>query len=125
MRKNLLSWQWQSYTTVHRDRTNLLLHVATVPVFVAGLAAVIASPLIGWWLAPVGLGGMVAALIAQGRGHRGESAPPVPFTGPGDFVSRFLAEQLITFPRFVVTGGWLRAWRGAGAATGAASSPTT
>jgi len=47
----------------------------------------------------------------QGRGHRGESAAPVPFTGPGDFVSRFLVEQLVSFPRFVLTGGWLRAWR--------------
>ena len=112
MRTNLLSWQWQGYTANHMDRSNLLLHIVTVPTFIAGLAAAIASPVLGlgWLLA--GVGGMLVALIAQGRGHRGEATAPVPFTGPGDFVTRFLAEQLVSFPRFVVSGGWRRAWRG-------------
>lgn len=114
MRTNLLSWQWQGYATNHVTRANLVLHIVTVPAFLAGLAAALASPLLGlpWLLA--GLGAMAVALVAQGRGHRGEPAAPVPFTGPGDFASRFLVEQLITFPRFVASGGWRRAWSAAG-----------
>lgn len=114
MRTNLLSWQWEAYSANHQNRANLLLHIATVPLFIAGFAALVATPLLGpWWLALVGLGGMLVALAMQGRGHRGESTPPIPFTGPGDFVTRFLAEQLISFPRFVLSGGWWRAWRAA------------
>jgi hypothetical protein len=110
MRTNLLSWQWQGYPTNHVTRANLVLHIVTVPAFLAGLAAALASPLLGlpWLLA--GLGAMAIALVAQGLGHRGEPAAPVPFTGPGDFASRFLVEQLVTFPRFVASGGWRRAW---------------
>lgn len=116
MRTNLPSWQWQGYATNHVTRANLVLHIVTVPAFLAGLAAVLATPVFGlrlpWLLA--GLGAMAVALVAQGRGHRGEPAAPVPFTGAGDFASRFLVEQLITFPRFVASGGWRRAWSAAG-----------
>jgi hypothetical protein len=114
MRTNLLSWQWQGYATNHVTRRNLVLHILTVPAFLAGLAVALASPLVGlpWLLA--GLRAMAIALVAQGRGHRGEPAAPVPFTGPGDFASRFFVEQLVNFPRFVITGGWGRAWSAAG-----------
>ncbi len=111
MRKNLLSWQWQSYALAHRDRGNLLLHIVSVPLFAAGLFTTIAAPLVGGWLAGVGVAVMLVVLVVQGRGHRHEESPPAPFAGPLDFVTRFLAEQLITFPRFVATGGWRRAWR--------------
>jgi hypothetical protein len=113
MRTNLLSWQFQGYATNHVTRKNLALHIVTVPAFDAGLAAALASAVLGLpWLL-VGLGAMAVALVAQGRGHRGEPTAPVPFTGPGDFVSRFFVEQLVTFPRFVVSGGWRRAWSAA------------
>jgi hypothetical protein len=115
MLSNLLSWQWQSYAVAHRDRRNLVLHLMTTPLFIAGTAAVLASPLIGGWPALPGLGAMLATLIVQGRGHRRETSAPVPFTGPGDLVTRFFAEQLVNFPRFALSGGWLRAWRAAGA----------
>jgi hypothetical protein len=39
---------------------------------------------------------------------------PVPFAGPVDVVSRIFAEQLITFPRFVLSGQFARAWRESG-----------
>ena len=52
--------------------------------------------------------GMVAAVVIQGRGHRREHETPTPFAGPIDFVSRFFAEQWVTFPRFVLSGGWSR-----------------
>jgi hypothetical protein len=111
MRSNLVSWQWSGYADNHAARSNLVLHLITVPMFIAGLAAVVTSPLTGSGWLGAGAGAMLIALVAQGRGHRGESSAPVPFTGPGDFITRFLSEQLISFPRFVLSGGWLRAWR--------------
>jgi len=124
MRNNLLSWQWHGYADNHVVRANLALHLVTVPLFDAGLIATVswlvaaiaaaasghAQPTLGWLVA--GIASMLVALAAQGRGHRGEPVAPVPFTGPGDFVSRFFVEQLVTFPRFVLSGGWLAAWRG-------------
>lgn len=47
----------------------------------------------------------------QGRGHRLESTAPVPFAGPFDVISRIFVEQLVTFPRFVLSGEFVRAWR--------------
>jgi hypothetical protein len=41
-----------------------------------------------------------------------EVNPPIPFRGPADFVARILTAQFSRFPRFVLSGGWLRAWRG-------------
>jgi hypothetical protein len=49
---------------------------------------------------------MVVAVGLQGRGHRREQKQPEPFIGPLDFVSRLLVEQLVTFPRFVLSGRW-------------------
>jgi hypothetical protein len=66
------------------------------------------------WIGLTALGGLVLlplAMAAQGRGHRLEKVPPAPFAGPLDVVARIFAEQLITFPRFVLSGGFTRAWR--------------
>ena len=54
---------------------------------------------------------MVLSLALQGRGHRWEPVPPEPFTGPMNAVARLLCEQWITFPRFVLSGGWRDALR--------------
>ena len=48
------------------------------------------------------------AFLLQGAGHKREAEAPVPFDGPLDFVGRVLVEQFITFPRFVLSGLWLR-----------------
>jgi hypothetical protein len=37
----------------------------------------------------------------------------VPFEGPLDVLSRIVLEQWITFPRFVLSGSFARAWRDA------------
>ena len=50
-------------------------------------------------------------MMAQGRTHRLERTAPSPFRGPGDVVARIFAEQWFTFPRFVASGGFARAWR--------------
>lgn len=108
---SLLGWQWSLYPAGHRDRRNLLIHALTVPLFQLGTVALIAAPFAGAWLAGAGLAAMVGAMAVQGRTHRLERTPPVPFRGPGDVVARILAEQWLTFPRFVASGGFARAWR--------------
>src|SRR5689334_9646158 len=89
----LLAWQWSLYRPGHRTRANLQLHILTVPLFQLGALCLFAAPFLrcGWMA--FGAVGMVAALVAQGRGHKGEPQAPVPFRGPGDFVARFFAEQ--------------------------------
>lgn len=56
---------------------------------------------------------MVVSMALQGRGHRIEAVPPEPFTSAGNAVARIFLEQWVTFPRFVVSGGWIRALRDA------------
>jgi hypothetical protein len=109
----LLRWQWTLYPAGHRDRRNLALHAITEPFFLLGTCALLGSPLAGWRAAAGGAAGMIVALVAQGRGHKLESAAPSPFLGPLDVVRRFFAEQWITFPRYVLSGGFAAAWRDA------------
>lgn len=115
IRSGLLAWQWSDYAAKHRDRGNLLLHLIVVPVFqlgtvILGLGAVFGSPL----GIVVGLASLAAAIVLEGRGHAREPERPTPFDGPLDFASRFFVEQWITFPRFVLSGGWRRNLRATG-----------
>jgi hypothetical protein len=112
MCKNLLAWQWAHYAEAHQDRKNLLLHALSVPLFMAGSLLTLAVPWTHGWLA-LGALGIVAALALQGRGHRDEAHAPAPFLGPLDFVRRLFVEQWISFPRFVLSGGFARAWEAA------------
>src|SRR5215472_15629049 len=69
MRANLLAWQWEQYPNGHRDRLNLLIHAATMPLFGAGVLLALAAP----WLGPMALAGVTLlplAMAMQGRGHR-------------------------------------------------------
>jgi hypothetical protein len=108
----LLASQWAHYRDVHNDPKNLVIHVLTVPVFMAGGVLVVVAPLVSGWFALAGLAAMLVAMAAQGRGHRFEAAPPARFRGPLDVIGRIFAEQWITFPRFVLSGGLGRALRG-------------
>jgi len=112
--ESLLAWQWSIYPAGHRDRRNLLVHVLTVPVFELGTVAVIVSPFLGLWLAPAGLVAMVGVMALQGRTHRLEAVPPAPFRGLGNVLGRVFGEQWLTFPRYVLAGGFACAWREAG-----------
>ena len=105
----LLRWQWSLYSGAHRDRRNLLIHAITAPFFLIGTCLLFT----GWRGALIGLGLMAAAIAAQGRGHKLEKTAPSPFLGPLDVVRRFFAEQWITFPRYVLSGGFAAAWRDA------------
>ena len=109
------AWQWRLYPDGHRDRTNLIIHVITQPIFVAGIVLAIVGPLTGaWWLLGAGLAAIAVAAALQGRGHKREAVPPAPFRGPGDVARRLFAEQLFTFPRYLLSGGLARAWRQSG-----------
>ena len=109
----LLKWQWANYPASHRNRLNLALHALTAPLFLLGIVAVLIAPFISWQLAPAGILGVLAAFVAQGRGHKQEQVPSRPFRSPFDILVRIFAEQWVTFPRYILSGGFARAWRSA------------
>lgn len=103
----LLDWQRRIYPANHRSRNNLLIHIVAVPVFWIG-ALNFVVPLVFAGLLHA-LGGaliMGISLFAQGKGHEMEDQPPEPFKDARDFLRRVIAEQFVTFPRFVLSGGW-------------------
>ncbi len=93
-----------------------MTHAFTVPLFLAGTVALVLAPFENAWLLAGALPAMILPLALQGRTHRLEANPPIPFRGPGDVAARLFVEQWVTFPRFVLGGGFARAWH-------AASSP--
>ena len=109
----LLEWQWSDYPQRHQDRTNLLILIVTVPLVWLCSIEVLGSVLLLLLGVPGALKGMFwalvligAALFAQSRGNAMEKIPPVPFKEPKDMALRLLAEQFVTFPRFVLSGDW-------------------
>jgi hypothetical protein len=106
-----LQWQWSNYPGTHRNRRNLALHLASWPVFLAGTCALVASPFAGAGTAVVGVLALGAVVAAQARGHRLEEREPAAFRGAGDKLKRLFVEQWVTFPRYLMTGEFARAWR--------------
>lgn len=105
--ERFLQWQWSGYSVAHRNRTNLLIHIVAVPLFM--LATLLAVYSLIMFSLPTLAGAtlcFLVSLILQGRGHKLEATAPEPFKGGLDFILRLFAEQWITFPRFVLTGGW-------------------
>ena len=101
------------YASVHAHRGNLLLHLFAVPLFVGGVIVALAWALQGrfytaalCFLAPAGAMGL------QALGHSWEARQPEPFRNPIHMAARIFREQFWVFPRFVLSGGWLAAWRG-------------
>ena len=112
MRPDLLAWQFEHYPLNHADRANLALHAVSVPLVLLGLPTFALALASGRFaLAGAGLGLAVLAVAAQGRGHRREAHAPAPFLSRGDMLARLIAEQFVTFPRFVLSGAWWRAWK--------------
>jgi phage terminase small subunit len=112
MRRNLLAWQWADYSAKHRNRTNLLLHIFAVPLFQIGsILLFYAIYLRSIKIVIAAVISMLLSLIIQGRGHKLESETPAPFSGALDLPSRLIAEQWITFPRFLLSGGWYRNYK--------------
>ena len=103
------------YARQHANRTNLLIHIVMVPAFVVGALSVpYAIVVMDLANAVVGAIMMLAGLGLQGSGHKKEEARPNPFAGAGDFIGRIFIEQFVTFPRFVLSGCWLRSWKASG-----------
>ena len=114
---NLIRWQWAGYSRYHQSRANLLLHIVVVPLFLVGNIVLVTALVRGWWLAVLlSVAAMVVSVALQGRGHGKEAVPPEPFTGPRNAVLRIFLEQWVTFPRFVLSGGWWKALHGDAAA---------
>lgn len=115
METQITSTPWfEVYGAVHHDRRNLAIHLATQPLFAAGFAGMLIGPFVGaYWLLAAGPFAMLLAIAAQGGGHRFELRAPEPFRSARDVVVRLLTEQLVTFPRFVLSGELVRAWRAA------------
>ena len=112
--QQFLRWQWSDYSAKHRNRANLLIHIVAVPLFQIGTLLLVYGA-VQRLAVVVGLSVVcvVISLSMQGRGHRLEAEPPTPFGGAGDLLRRIVAEQWITFPRFVLSGGWYRNLRAA------------
>lgn len=105
----LLQWQWKDYGSFHQNKTNLLIHIVTVPLFMSGTLALVAAVLeLSVLLLALSIFCMAISLAMEGRGHKMEPVAPIPFTSPFNAVSRLFLEQWITFPRFVLSGGWYR-----------------
>lgn len=114
----VLNQQWDGYEERHRNKANLLIHIATVPlVWIAALQI-----FGGLLLMLIGVGGLkmwlyafiliAIALGAQWQGNSMEQVKATPPGNPKDFALYAFAEQFVTFPRFVLTGGWLRNLQG-------------
>ena len=113
----LFRWQWDGYQRYHQSRANLLLHVVVVPLFLAGNILLLLALARAWWLgAAIALIAMAASVALQGYGHGQESVPPEPFSSRRNAVARIFLEQWVTFPLFVLSGGWAKAMRKAPAA---------
>ena len=113
MRPQIVRWQWDGYPTYHKDRINLVIHVVSGPLFLAGLAGVISGAvMMNALCAGASFATMIVAFGAQAVGHKREKEAPIPFAGPGDAVARIFLEQIVNLPRFILSGGWLAALRG-------------
>lgn len=102
----LLSWAWRETPPVHKNRTNLLIHIVAVPLFVLGHVLIVAGILGNPWWFVVGIPGVAVSLAAQKFGHSLEGDRVPPFTGTKDFLRRMYAEQFCNFWRFLLSGRW-------------------
>jgi len=109
---NLPAWQWRNYPQNHQHPTNLALHLIAMPLFIIGFLLIV-SGVFSLSLASfaVGVVGILAGLALQRHGHSLEAEASEPFSDRKDAVQRLVVEQFVTFPRFVLSGGWWRAWR--------------
>ena len=65
----LLSWAWSETPPVHRNATNLIIHIFAVPLFVLGHVLLVAGLIVDPWLLAGGAVSIVVSLAAQRYGH--------------------------------------------------------
>lgn len=112
MRKQLIAWQWSDYDLKHSNKFNFLIHIIAVPLFWLGTVQLINGLFVNEFARSfMGLGAIAVSFIFQGIGHKLEKENPAPFLSPFDFITRFITEQFVTFPRFVLSLKWTRLFR--------------
>jgi len=93
----------KDYARVHKHWGNILLHVISVPFFMAGTLIGILRCLSGDWLGTAAsIAIVIMAFALQGIGHGLEEKSPEPFRGPLDMARRIFAEQFYRFWIFLV-----------------------
>ncbi|MEJ2529776.1 MAG: terminase [Gammaproteobacteria bacterium] len=104
--------QWIDFSTYHASRRNLIIHLFAVPTFIIGLILFV------YGLVNLGLIETLDAILimaislgVQSYGHSNEEVRSSSFAGPIDALTRILLEQLINYPRFLLTGKWYAALR--------------
>lgn len=107
--RETIGWQWKGYAKYHQNKGNLLVHVFAVPLIWFSVVMFVYG-ILKFSLVAVFLGfiAIFVSLILQNIGHKREQNPAVPFENKTDFLKRLLCEQFVTFPRFILTGGWSR-----------------
>jgi hypothetical protein len=93
----------KDYAGVHQHWGNILIHVLSVPFFMAGTLIGSLKLLSGDWLGVTA--SIIVAVMAfalQGIGHKLEENAPLPFKGPLDMIRRIFAEQFYRFWIFLV-----------------------
>jgi hypothetical protein len=111
MRPNLVQWQRDVYPEVHSRRSTLLVHVVTVPIFVAAtLGFLVSLVTLHFFSALLSLTVMGAAFGAEAVMHKREPKSHA-IDGAVDLLSRVFVEHFVTFWRFVLDGGWAKAYR--------------
>jgi hypothetical protein len=107
----LLSWAWRETPPVHRNATNLLIHIVAVPLFVLGHVLLVTGLFVNRWSLVGGVLSIVVSLAAQRYGHSLEHNQVHAFTGAGDFIRRLYAEQFCNFWRFLFSGQWYASFK--------------
>jgi hypothetical protein len=112
--------QWNTYAERHRNKTHLMIKIVAVPVVWLAVIQAFGALLLmlmpgvsgvgalAWALAMVG-----AAAFLQHRGAAMEATPARPFALTKEHAQWFAADNFVNFPRFVLTGEWLKALKGA------------
>jgi len=116
----LVDKQWSDYAERHRNKTHLMIKVVAVPLVWFAVILAVGALLLMLMPHVSGLGTLVWALLmaglslfVQSHGAGMESAKSPPFALTKDYAQWVAADQFVNFPRFVLTGEWLKALKGA------------
>ena len=100
---------WSEYLRVHAHRTNLIIHLFAVPLFVGSFFSLLLYVVNGDRVSGVIVVALCfVALALQALGHKLEPGDPRPFSSPMNFLRRWFTEQFLIFPAFVLSGRWWR-----------------
>ncbi|MCC2595098.1 terminase [Pusillimonas sp. MFBS29] len=105
--QQVLRTQWDGYQCTHATRANFVVHLTTVPVFMAGtLGFICGAVTLSMGYCVLGLFAMAVAMAAQAWGHKHEAHSPAPFTSRSNAFARIFLEQWVTFPKYALHAAW-------------------